>query len=109
MSTRNNTLLGILAGSIAGLTAGILFAPDKGSNTRRKIKETANEASDKVSSAVNDFTDEINIRFRSKKAEFENELDSLVSDMHIKADDAIVSLEKKLETLRKRNETINAN
>lgn len=33
----SNIVLGILAGAAVGAVLGILFAPDKGSNTRRKI------------------------------------------------------------------------
>ena len=34
-------LLGVLAGVAVGATLGILFAPDKGSETRKKISQTA--------------------------------------------------------------------
>ena len=33
----SNIVLGILAGAAVGAVLGVLFAPDKGSNTRRKI------------------------------------------------------------------------
>lgn len=49
MSTRN-TLLGIISGIAVGTIAGILFAPDKGEKTRKKIavkaKEVKNELDD---------------------------------------------------------------
>jgi gas vesicle protein len=35
----NNFLPGLLAGAAVGIIVGILFAPDKGSETRRKIRE----------------------------------------------------------------------
>ena len=45
MSKIANTLLGLAAGSAVGVGLGILFAPDKGKNTRKKIKDSV---SDKV-------------------------------------------------------------
>ena len=38
MST-SKTLLGFIAGAAVGAALGILFAPDKGTETRRKISE----------------------------------------------------------------------
>jgi gas vesicle protein len=35
----SNVLLGIVAGAAVGALLGVLFAPDKGSNTRRKISK----------------------------------------------------------------------
>ena len=42
MSDSSNTILGILAGTAIGAALGILFAPDKGSSTRRKLVEQSN-------------------------------------------------------------------
>ena len=39
MSKESNVILGLLAGTAIGATLGILFAPDKGSNTRQKISD----------------------------------------------------------------------
>lgn len=45
----------ILLGFTTGLLVGILFAPDKGSHTRRKIADTGSDLKDKF----NDFVDQL--------------------------------------------------
>ena len=45
-------------GFTAGILAGILFAPDKGSATRQKIVDTGNDLKDKF----NDFIDELSTK-----------------------------------------------
>ncbi len=37
--SNTKTILGILGGAAVGAIAGVLFAPDKGYKTRRKIKK----------------------------------------------------------------------
>lgn len=53
-------VLGILGGLAAGATLGILFAPEKGTKTRRKIMEKgsdyADELKDKFESVVEAVT-----------------------------------------------------
>ena len=55
-------LLGVLAGVAAGATLGILFAPDKGTNTRRKLTEKSDDyivgLKDVFNKAINTITDE---------------------------------------------------
>lgn len=43
MNRSEKTLLTFLVGAAAGLTAGFLFAPDKGKKTRKKISNKAHE------------------------------------------------------------------
>jgi gas vesicle protein len=53
----NNLLLGIAGGLAAGLVLGVLFAPDKGSNTRKK---NAKKSSDLKSNAKESFDNFLN-------------------------------------------------
>ena len=48
MTTRNKVLLGILGAAAAGVVVGLLIAPDKGSETRRKIKSKAGDWADSL-------------------------------------------------------------
>jgi gas vesicle protein len=48
MSTRNKVLLGILGAAAAGVVIGLLLAPEKGKDTRKKIKQTAGEWADSL-------------------------------------------------------------
>jgi gas vesicle protein len=48
-------LLGLLAGVAAGALIGILFAPDKGWNTRKKITKKADDYVDSMQDKFNEF------------------------------------------------------
>ncbi|MDX5405117.1 MAG: YtxH domain-containing protein [Bacteroidota bacterium] len=43
MKTTEKVIIGTLAGAAAGLLAGILFAPESGEKTRKKIKRKADD------------------------------------------------------------------
>lgn len=49
MTTRNKVLLGIVGAAAAGVIVGLLIAPEKGKDTRKKIKRTAGDWADTVS------------------------------------------------------------
>ena len=60
MGNSNNTgkLMGaILMGAAIGGVLGILFAPDKGSETRKKISTKGNDFTDAVKDKVNQIAD----------------------------------------------------
>ncbi len=61
-----------LAGAAAGAIAGILFAPDKGSETRKKMSDKAREFSDIVKEKANEgFHFASNLKNRVAKESFD--------------------------------------
>ena len=58
----SRVVLGILAGAAVGALIGVLFAPDKGTNTRRKI---ARRGEDFVDGLKANLTDPIDHLYRS--------------------------------------------
>ena len=58
MNDSMKTLLAFLAGAAAGAAVGILMAPDKGSETRRKIMTRAKDFGDDMTDAAKEKYDE---------------------------------------------------
>ena len=50
---RGDTLLAFIGGAIVGAAAAILFAPDNGAETRKKIKETLDKEYQNIKSKLN--------------------------------------------------------
>lgn len=49
MNTKSKVLLGILGAAAAGVIVGMLIAPDKGKETRKKLRKTAEDWADSMS------------------------------------------------------------
>lgn len=50
---KGDTLLAFIGGAIVGAAAAILFAPDSGSETRKKIKETFDKEYQNLKAKIN--------------------------------------------------------
>ena len=59
--------LGILAGAATGALLGILFAPDKGSVTRRKIVKKGEDVVDSVKDKYHDIRETVSDKFEAVK------------------------------------------
>jgi len=50
-----DVFVGVLSGLAVGALLGVLFAPDKGSNTRRKIAQKGTDVADNLKGSFSDF------------------------------------------------------
>jgi gas vesicle protein len=62
---KSNVLVGVVAGLATGALLGVLFAPDKGSKTRKKIKDKTSEAKKHLRDEFDDFLDTASEKYNS--------------------------------------------
>lgn len=67
MNNTSKIVLGVLAGAAAGAILGILFAPDKGESTRKKIAESGSGLADSLKSKIDEFLDLFNSSVANEK------------------------------------------
>lgn len=65
-------VLGLLAGVAAGAVLGILFAPNKGSKTRKKILSKGEKYSDELKEKYDGMAEAVSEKYDELKAEAEN-------------------------------------
>ncbi|NVN94078.1 MAG: YtxH domain-containing protein [Bacteroidetes bacterium] len=62
-------IIGILAGAAVGAALGVLFAPDKGYITRKKISRKSCKYVDKLENEFNEFIDSITQEYEALREE----------------------------------------
>lgn len=77
----NKAILGILAGVAVGSALGVLFAPDKGEKTRKKIADKTQDAKDKLKESFDDFIETASEKYTSIKQEGEDLIKSKKEDL----------------------------
>jgi len=103
MAKTANVLLGLAAGTAIGVGLGILFAPDKGKNTREKIKDSVSDKAEKLKEQLEKLTENVKEKSAELKGSVEEKVDALLSKSSYKAEDIITFLEKKLAHLKEAN------
>lgn len=60
-----SSVLGVLVGITTGVVLGVLFAPDKGSETRKKIKNKSIRAKESLKEEFDNFLDTVSKKYHS--------------------------------------------
>jgi gas vesicle protein len=104
MSNRTgDTFLALLIGTAIGVGIGILFAPDKGTTTRQKIKDTFDDSGDDVLKKFNDVISNLQNKASDANASLEETLEEMASEGSYKTEELINLLEQKLKVLKEQN------
>lgn len=91
-SNTGNTLIALVSGAAIGAVLGILFAPDKGDKTRKKIKD-----------GYKDIQKDMKSKLANVKEDLEESYEELLSNVSYKTEDVISFLEMKLAELKDQN------
>jgi gas vesicle protein len=84
MSTKTKVVLGILGAAAAGVVIGLLIAPEKGSDMRKRVKKTAG-----------DWADQLTSLFNNGRAEYD-ELKEKAKNMKASAEDRVSRMKENL-------------
>jgi gas vesicle protein len=103
MSKNLNTAAAILAAAAAGAAIGILFAPDKGSKTRAKLKEGIDDTANNLKDSIGAGSEVLREKFTSATSNLDGTLNDLLSNVSHKTEEVITFLESKLADLKAQN------
>lgn len=84
MTTGTKVLLGILGAAAAGVVIGLLVAPDKGSETRKRIAKTTGDWADQLSNVFKNTReqyDDLKHKARHMKSAAEQKVSNLKEDL----------------------------
>ncbi|MBX9850732.1 MAG: YtxH domain-containing protein [Cytophagaceae bacterium] len=96
MSKNSDTLIAFIAGAVTGAILGVLYAPDKGKNTRDKLSFQLEKYKDKLSEMLGELITEHEHADTAAKAESEK----VVNEAKGKADKLIHDVELLIDQIR---------
>lgn len=102
-NNNGSNAIALLLGAAIGVGIGILFAPDKGSKTREKIKDNFDDLKIGLNNKLADYEEGIRTKLSGSKESLQETVESLLSNSSYKAEEAISFLEEKLAELKKQN------
>jgi gas vesicle protein len=76
-----NVLLALVTGAAIGVGIGMLYAPEKGIETRHKIKDKALNAKHDLTDRVSHAKEELTKTANEKKVAFEQKLEEVISKL----------------------------
>jgi gas vesicle protein len=96
MSKSSRSFWAFVVGAAAGAIVGILYAPDKGENTRNKLYYQLNKYRDQLKELINDIVDGKEVIETTAKSEGKK----VVQDAKIKAEKLLEDVEKMMTQIK---------
>ncbi|MFT4033133.1 MAG: YtxH domain-containing protein [Siphonobacter sp.] len=99
MSNNGKIFLGIVTAAAAGAVIGLLFAPDKGTDTRGKVKKQVNDIADELLKAIQkgkDTYEDLKDQATAKANDLKDRARSKFEDLQSQAEEVAQSAKKKI-------------
>jgi gas vesicle protein len=96
MSKSSRSFWAFVVGAAAGAVVGILYAPDKGENTRNKLYYQLNKYRDQLKQLINDIVEGKEVIETTAKSEGKK----VVQDAKIKAEKLLEDVEKMMTQIK---------
>jgi gas vesicle protein len=103
----NGKILSSVLAAAGGAALGVLYAPDKGTETRRKISSKKDEFSDKIDTEYCKFKDNVQQKFEHVKSDLsnmlskkgENKMEAVNNDVQ-RADNDLASMDDRFTSYK---------
>jgi len=100
MSNNSKAAVALLVGVALGASLGILFAPEEGSKTRKKLKDGFDEKKDELKKKFDDLASSLKSKLETSESEIQSAVDDVAENAGEKSNEIVESLEKKLADLK---------
>ena len=96
---KSNVVLGVLAGAAIGALLGILFAPDKGTNTRKKLRRKGEDVVEDLKVKAHSLTEKAN-ELTLKATKLMEKVNSSVDRAKVEANDLAEAAKRKFSDIK---------
>jgi len=95
-----NIIAALVAGAVIGAGVGILLAPDKGSKTRKKIKDKVASSKDDFLETINKYSEMLSEKATQTVSSLNDLLEESIASKDNDKEELIALLEQKLAALK---------